>query len=547
MAKDYRPVDRDQTFLLPPSMLDWLPADHLVWFIIEAVRRLDTTAFHVRAKLGGVGRRGYDPDMLLTLWIYAMAHGERSSRKIETRCHTDVAFRVICAGDTPDHTVLARFRKDHEQALTDLLTRVLELCAELGMVRLGVIAFDGTKIAGNASLAANRSLGHLRQLAEAQLAAAAATDAAEDDLFGPGVSGDQLPEKVRDRTGRGRRIQEALTQVEAKAAAEAAATAEQAAAAEQYVTDLANPQGAPMGRPWKAADPIDAARARWERERARAQQRYHRWQQATERAHTQGRKLTGPRALPPDQHSRVRRARAVLDQALATAETTTGSGGGDHNGGQTANQPKANLTDPDSRILKTRNGWVQGYNCQTGISDDELLLHARATQDANDVEQFQPTAEALTHLAAHLTAHTGRDDLTIGTMIGDAGYDSDHNLTLNGPDRLIADSKRHHLDTRAAADPTTGEPPPQASPREQMSHQLRTPQGHTLYKRRAPMIEPPNSWLKDGRGLRRFSRRGLAAAQSELSLAAATTNLLKLFTKGITPAQLQASQPAPHP
>lgn len=98
MAMEYRPVDRDQPFLLPPSMIDWLPEDHLVWFMIEAVNRLDTTAFHTRARLGGAGRRGFDPDMLLTLWMYAIAHGERSSRQVERLCHTDVAFRVICAG-----------------------------------------------------------------------------------------------------------------------------------------------------------------------------------------------------------------------------------------------------------------------------------------------------------------------------------------------------------------------------------------------------------------------------------------------------------------
>src|SRR5688500_12523497 len=156
MAMGYRPVDRDQAFLLPPSMIDWLPQDHLVWFVIEAVRRLDTTRFHARARLGGVGRRGYDPVMLVTLLVYAMAHGVRSSRQIERLCDTDVAFRIICAADAPDHTVLARFRRHHEGALADLLTATLLLCAELGMVQLGVVALDGTKIAANAARDQNR-------------------------------------------------------------------------------------------------------------------------------------------------------------------------------------------------------------------------------------------------------------------------------------------------------------------------------------------------------------------------------------------------------
>ncbi|SDU75555.1 transposase [Jiangella alkaliphila] len=142
MAKGYRPVDRDQAFLLPPSMTDWLPGDHLVWFVIAAVKRMDTTAFHARARLGSVGRRGFDPDMLLTLFIYAMAHGVSSSRQIERLCGTDVAFRIICASDVPDHTVLARFRRDHGQALEDLLTASLLLATELGMVRLGTVGLS---------------------------------------------------------------------------------------------------------------------------------------------------------------------------------------------------------------------------------------------------------------------------------------------------------------------------------------------------------------------------------------------------------------------
>jgi transposase len=184
VARTYRPVDREQEFLLPPSMVDWLPDDHVVWFVIEAVRRLDTAAFHRLAKLGGVGRRGYDPDMVLTLLVYAMAHGVSSSRRIERLCHTDVAFRIVCASDVPDHTVLARFRQHHQDALTELLTASLVLAAELGMVSLGVVAFDGTKIAANASRDANRGEAHLRKLAEEFLATVAETDAAEDALFG---------------------------------------------------------------------------------------------------------------------------------------------------------------------------------------------------------------------------------------------------------------------------------------------------------------------------------------------------------------------------
>jgi IS5 family transposase len=127
----------------------------------------------------------------------------------------------------------------------------------------------------------------------------------------------------------------------------------------------------------------------------------------------------------------------------------------------------------------------------------------------------------------------------VGTLLADAGYDSDANLAADGPDRLIADGKRHKIAARAATDPATGDPPENASAREAMNHRLRTAGGHGLYKRRSPLIETPNAWLKNGRGLRRFARRGIQAVQAELALASAVTNLLKITTKGVTATQLR--------
>lgn len=530
MARRYRPVDRDQQFLLPVSMADWLPDDHLVWFIIDAVARLDTRAFHAQARLGGVGRQGYDPDMMLTLHVYAMAHGVRSSRQIERLCHTDVAFRIICAGDVPDHTVLARYRQHHEAALGDLLTATLLLAAELGMVRLGVVAFDGTKIAANAAKDANRTEAKLRRLAEAHLAAAAATDAAEDTLFGD-AHGDEPPADLRDRTHRGRRIQQALDTIAARKAATAAQATragEHTAALTAAADDPSIP--APTGRTPKAADPVTAAHLRWQREHARAQARHDAWHAKAAAAPTG--KLPGTPPTCPDDHRRVRAARAAYEGALAQATAAPA-----HPDTTTSGEVKANLTDPQSRLLKTRNGYIQGYNCQTAVSDDQFILHANATQDANDVHQFQPTMQAVTALAEHLANHTGRDDLQVGTMIGDAGYDSTDNLTLPGPDRLIPATTRHHLDKAATTHPADGDPPPDATARQAMDHRLRTPQGHQLYKRRSPLAETPNAWLKDRRNLRRFTRRGLQAAHSELRFAAAVTNLLRLRNLSTTSQQ----------
>ena len=147
MAKKYRPVDRDQPFLLPPDMREWLPADHPVWLVITVVEdHLDTSAFHAGRKTGGAGTAGYDPDMLAAVLVWAYAHGVASSREIERLCGTDVAFRVICAGNVPDHVTFARFRGDFPGAVAGFFAQVLVLCARLGMGRLGMVALDGMKI-----------------------------------------------------------------------------------------------------------------------------------------------------------------------------------------------------------------------------------------------------------------------------------------------------------------------------------------------------------------------------------------------------------------
>ncbi len=198
MAKGYRPVDRDQAFLLPPDMREWLPEGHPVWLVIEALGRMDTSAFHAGRRTGGAGAAGYDPDMLVAVLVWAYAHREASSRRMEELCRTDVAFRVICAGNLPDHCD----DRPVPQGLPGRRWRgssseVLVLCARLGMGRLGTVALDGTKIAASASKAANRTEKKLRELAERAVAAHAAADAAEDELFGEGRRGDEVPEERR--------------------------------------------------------------------------------------------------------------------------------------------------------------------------------------------------------------------------------------------------------------------------------------------------------------------------------------------------------------
>src|SRR5580704_12699736 len=229
MAKGYRPVDRDQPFLFPPDMREWLPGDHPVWLVIRAVgEHMDTSAFHAGRRTGGAGAAGYDPDMLVTVLVWAYAHGVRSSREIERLCRIDVAFRVICAGNLPDHSTVARFRAGDPGAAGEFFAQVLILCARLGMGRLGTVALDGMKIAASASKAANRTEAGLRTLAGEAVAAHAAADAAEDELFGEGRRGDEVPAEAWSPRRRDERIRAALADLEAER--EAAEAAERARA-----------------------------------------------------------------------------------------------------------------------------------------------------------------------------------------------------------------------------------------------------------------------------------------------------------------------------
>src|SRR2546429_399104 len=224
MAKGYRPVDRDQAFLFPPDMREWLPAGHPVWLVITAVGdHLDTGVFHAARKTGGAGTAGYDPDMLATVLVWAYAHGVTSSREIERLCGTDVAFRVICAGNLPDHVTFARFRSDFPGAVGEFFTEVLVLCARLGMGRLGTVALDGMKIAASASKAANRAEEELaRVMAEEQAKLGGGEGATGGARAARGTAGRSPP---RGPGGGHWRVKEAAAQVEAAQAREQAAQA----------------------------------------------------------------------------------------------------------------------------------------------------------------------------------------------------------------------------------------------------------------------------------------------------------------------------------
>jgi transposase len=181
MAQNFIACDREQELLLPPSLREWLPEDHLAWFVLDAVGAMDLRAFLAGYREDGWGRAAHDPAMMVALLVYAYAIGERSSRRIERRCREDVAVRVVTANQAPDHTTIARFRQRHEGPLGELFGDVLELCAEAGLVHVEVIAVDGTKLHANASQHATRDY---EQIAREILEDAARVDAEEDERFG---------------------------------------------------------------------------------------------------------------------------------------------------------------------------------------------------------------------------------------------------------------------------------------------------------------------------------------------------------------------------
>ena len=465
--------------LLPPDLQDWLPRDHLAWLVLEVVDQLDLTAIEAGFVRGGVGREAFHPRMLTALLIYGYCQGVRSSRQIEGCCVTDVAFRAIAAQQRPDHTTLARFRQRHAAALADLFGQVLAICGGAGLGRIGIVAIDGTKIAGQASPRKNYTESTLRKLAADILDEAAATDAAEDAEFGPDRSGEELPEDLRPGPDRAGRLRQALAQVEAE---KAAAVAEDVAVAERKVI------------------------------------RAHRTAARERRDRLQRRRGKRPRAdrRPLEEHARVRQADArvaVTEQELAQAH----AGQGKRAQVQAAKPPTVNISDPDSHLMFVRGkGYLQGYNAQLAVSDDHLILATDISTDTNDMLLFPGILDqTLANVAAYL------DGAEIGMVLADAGYCTHEALTWPGPDRLIATGRKPDQPAQTGKDSAIAA----------MARRLAEDSpGRATYKRRQATVEPVIGQLKDRIGLRRFARRGKQAAAHELAFAAMVHNIRRLAT-----------------
>src|SRR4051794_28938012 len=357
MAENFLGCDRDQELLLPPSLLEWLPEGHFAWFVIDAVAELDLSAFFASYRVDGHGRAAHDPAMMVALLLYAYAIGERSSRRIERRCVEDVATRVICANQAPDHTTIARFRQRHERALAELFGDVLALCAGSGLVRVGVIAVDGTKVHANAAPQATRDY---EQIAREILEEADAVDAEEDERFGK-ARGDELPAEFATAQGRRGWLREAKRRLDERRAEEA--------------------RRIQKSRP----DRLKEAKRRLEEEhdvecRANADYEAYRARGVMKDGRRFGR--------PPD--------------PFVPPPAPTG---------------KINLSDLDSRNVKTSRGWVQGYNAQLVTTEDQIVIAAEVNVDSPDFGHLEPMVRA----AGAELAHAGVQE-SPGLVLADAGY-----------------------------------------------------------------------------------------------------------------------------
>jgi transposase len=544
VSRKYLPVNRDQPMMLPEDMRLWIEKDHLAWFVIDVIEGLDLTALRSLGKPGR-GRPGYDPVMLAVLLIYAYLQAERSSRKIEQRCRTDAAFRVVTGNRVPDHSTICRFRAAAAGPggpLEDLFARVLFVLAAAGLGRLDVISVDGSKIWADASKQANRTEEGLRKLARKILDDAARADG-EDcgcdghehgqaaGLDGPqacgccdggrlpglGLDGPAVPRGGWGGASRAHRIAAGLADLEA---ARIAREEQRRGAAEAYLA-AARAGTAPRGAvPREVA--VEVAQLRLERAAAADAATDSRWAAA-------GRRLPGSRREGA-QSARTRKAREQLAAAVKARKDNNAADAAKA-GKNKEPQPVRNITDPDSRVMHcTLRGLVQAYNCQVPRTADGVFLLPRATRDANDAAQVTPALSAIARsqeiiAAGHATA--GRPGLwsRVGTILFDPGYFSKDNIQVPGPDRLIG--------TGGWKDTTPQHSPgcTHDDPRDQMAHHLSTRQGRDLYRHRAPVSEGGFADLKERTGLRQFAMRGLPKVNGELLLACMSANIHLLYRR----------------
>ncbi|MCB9682972.1 MAG: IS1182 family transposase [Alphaproteobacteria bacterium] len=486
--KQYRPWNPDQSYLIGPTPRDWLPDGHLAYFILEVVSELDLSAIEaaIQAK-DPRGQQPYHPQMMVALLLYSYSTGTFSSRRISLATYEDVATRFITGDQHPFFTRIAAFRRDHLAALGQLFVQAVKLCARAGLVKLGHVSLDGTKIKANASkhqaMSYDRMKKEEKRLQDeiaALLAQAESADAAEDAAFGPDGDGTDIPAELRHRESRLKKIREAKAALEEEArVARAAQLREQAANNEQIAATHPDPK----------------------QRRAAA---------------TNAKKRAA--------------AAEVLDPKKDDEEPPDDDPGAptlplhrpqfDPSGSPKA-KAQRNFTDPDSRIMvDNTGGFVQAYNAQAAVEEGSQVIVATAVSNQPpDTEYLQPVIDAVEKVAGALPK----------VLTADAGYYSAGNAEWcekRGVDAYLSVNRQRH----GPAPPPTETPPPEtATPKEKMAAKLNTKAGREMYRKRKTIPEPVFGQIKEARGFRRFLLRGMGKVRHEWDLVCATHNLLKLF------------------
>lgn len=483
VAKQYRPWTPDQSYLLPPSPSDWLPRDHLAYFVIDLVRELDLSPIEsvLQAK-DPRGERPYSPRMMTALILYGYCTGVFSSRRMERATHEDVAFRVIAADSHPHFTRINQFRLDHREALSSLFVQVLRLCASAGLKTLGHLALDGSKVQANASKHKAMSYERMKKdekrlqgEIESLFRRADEVDAAEDEEFGVDCRGDEIPEELRHRETRLKKIRELKAELE-KEAVEARARKLRENAGELQKT-AADASATPRQRK------LAATLAK--KSEARAQELFP--QTDDDDDDDDG----APTALP--EH----RVQTTRD-------------------GKPKDTSQRNFTDGDSRIMVRNGVFVQAYNAQAAVSEDQIIVAHGLTNDPTDAVQLAPMLE-------RVAVNTGT---RAAIVTADTGYLSEANVTYcakTGVDAYIAVRKSDVAKLTQVPDT------PPAIAQWDMHQKVSSPWGRPIYAKRKTMVEPVFGQIKAAMGFRRFSLRGLAKTASEWGIVCLCHNLLKLF------------------
>ncbi len=490
MAKRYRPYAPDQSYLLPPSPREWLPQGHLVFFITEFVGQLDLGAIERRLQaVDPRGERPYSPQMMTALLLYGYTTGVYSSRRMERATVEDVAFRVVVGGEHPHFTTINAFRATHREALAALFIQVLEACQSAGLVKLGHVAIDGTKMKANASK--HKAMSHdrlvkdsarLRDEVDSWLTRAEAEDAADEAIHGP-----------YDPAAEVRMREEKLAKM--KAALEALKQ--------------------------------ETAAARAKELRAQAEGLRHKAAQSTtpqrdQRAFTTLAKKRDQQAALFDDDDADPPAAGPDDDLPRNTPPH------DRNGDPTPHAQR-NFTDAESRIMVRDGAYLQGYNAQIAVDDtSQIIVAAAVSNQAPDAEYFAPMLRRIVQNCAAVPER----------VTGDTGYFSAANVAVAehmGCEPFIAVGKLP--EHGAPIDLASLRPHERTPAKLAMRAQLQTPNGRAVYARRKSTVEPVFGHIRACRGFRQFSFRGLFKSRCEWSFVCLAHNLLKLFrATGLRPA-----------